>query len=371
MATSSTTKLLIATMDALKVQFPSLFAFGTDFKEEPVALNQQVNARIRKRPTVQTYDGTTGYFANEANAKALTEDVPVTLDQHKHVPVGIDFLEAFETEKHDLYQDAIADMVYELGKEALDYQMSLLTPTNFSESSTFALADADKDMLGKICGDLNGVGVPGGSRYGIVNTEVANILSADSRIASADYHGQLNGENAYKRFRGIDGFTEIFEYPDLPANGDGMGGFFGHANSVVMVNALPTKIADMVGNDLINRQARITTITDPVSGLSMAMIEQTKAGPLDTSHTIAWAYGMSAGSQGALPAAITSGTPTATEWYKITSVAGGADFTAAGAFRNEVGHSFKANGTAPTWGTGSLQLISQKTNQYGHRLLIS
>ena len=80
MATSSTTKLLIATMDALKVQFPSLFAFGTDFKEEPVALNQQVNARIRKRPTVQTYDGTTGYFANEANAKALTEDVPVTFD---------------------------------------------------------------------------------------------------------------------------------------------------------------------------------------------------------------------------------------------------------------------------------------------------
>lgn len=53
--------------------------------------------------------------------------------------------------------------------------------------------------------------------------------------------------------------------------------------------------------------------------------------------------------------AYTSGTITIGEWYEITNNSGGADFTGVGAANNNVGTTFQATGTTPTWGTGELE----------------
>jgi len=46
------------------------------------------------------------------------------------------------------------------------------------------------------------------------------------------------------------------------------------------------------------------------------------------------------------------------EWYRITDISGGADFTGVGANVNQVFVEFVATGTTPTWGTGKVNLLS-------------
>lgn len=369
MSTLSTSKLLQAAMDSFKKQFPALFMFATDFSSDAHVFNQQLIARVNKLPTVQDYDSTDGYKANATNANALTEDVPVTMDCHKHVPIKIDFIEAASTNRN-LYDEAVKDLAYSLGKEAFDYLLSTATTTNFSESSTFAVSDSDKDMTSAIAKALNKQGAGTRGRIGIVNSDVAEVLANDARVASRDYHGQLNGENAYKEFTSIDGFSRIYEYPDMPENGANVTGLFGTSQMAVIASRVPTKIRDMIGNALVDKIANVTTLRDPASGLTMVGIEWVEAGTFDAYVTVAWMYGIGTGSQGALPSAINSGTPTAGEWYKIATNGGSGDFIASGAPSNAVGTIFVANGTAPgAWTGSSLQLISQKTNQAGHLLV--
>lgn len=60
--------------------------------------------------------------------------------------------------------------------------------------------------------------------------------------------------------------------------------------------------------------------------------------------------------RGAIDAPLTTGTLTVGAQYRITSVAGSADFTNVGAAANAINTVFTATGTTPTaWGTGSLQ----------------
>lgn len=53
----------------------------------------------------------------------------------------------------------------------------------------------------------------------------------------------------------------------------------------------------------------------------------------------------------------TTGAIISSRRYKILNNSGGADFTPSGAANNTVGTIFNSNGTTPTWGTGSLELL--------------
>lgn len=69
-------------IDAFKVRFPLLKKIATDFKAESARLGEQVIARVSSVPSVQDYDGTTGYEANAASANEIVVDVPVTINRH-------------------------------------------------------------------------------------------------------------------------------------------------------------------------------------------------------------------------------------------------------------------------------------------------
>ncbi len=297
MATLSTTEILSDVLDAFKIRFPMLNSIGTDFSSETAVLNQQMIARIPSLPTVRDYDGTSGYEANAANANDLLVDVPVILNRHKHVPVKIDYIEQLST-RRDLYKEATGNLAYTLGKEAFDHAMSLVLAANFSESSIFANVDADKDMLSSVNKKMNQRGAAPVGRFGIVNSDVFEVLENDSRISSGDYHDQRKKGNAYGHLSNVAGFSNIYEYPDLPANAQNLSAFFSDRTGIVMASRLPNDPEAMANRLGIPPICGAEIVTDGETGLSLMGLTWQKSGTFDLYATIIWVYGISAGSQG-------------------------------------------------------------------------
>lgn len=297
MATLTTAEILLEIIEAFKVRFPFYRVLTTDFSSESMDYLQQVIARVSLVPTVRDYDATTGYKANAAEANALSEDVPVTLNRHKHTPIKIDFLDQ-EGTKRNLYEEAIMNAAFALGKEAFDYILSQVLVANFSESSVYSVANSDKDMLDNIAGDMNTIGASPTGRYGLVNTGVYATLEADQRIASGDYHGQQRTDNAYGNLKNVAGFENIWEYPSLPANAQNLSGFFGTKPAIVMAARVPNKTQDLAASLGVPANAKFERVTDPDSGMTLLGITWVEQGTFDLYTTVAWMYGVALGSQG-------------------------------------------------------------------------
>jgi hypothetical protein len=297
MSTLSTGELLFDVLEAFKVRFPMLMRMGTDFSSDTARFNEQITARIASLPTVRDYDATTGYKANAANANDLTTDIPVTLNRHKHVPVKIDYIDQIST-RRNLYEETVSNLAYQLGKEAFDYIMTLIVAANFSESSTFTTGNSDLDLLNDVTKDMNAVGAAPIGRFGVVNSDVFETLQGDSRIASGDYHNQRRTDNAYGHLKNVGGFSDIWEYPDLPANAENLTGFFSDRTGIVMASRLPRDmfaLAESLGIDPIGKAE---VMSDEETGLSLMAIKWQESGTFDLYTTLVWLYGVSAGSQG-------------------------------------------------------------------------
>ena len=297
--TLSTTQILDLVMDAFKVRLPFLVsAFATDFSDERAKFNQTVNARIASLPSVQDYDANTGYKANAAESKSLLDDVPVTIDQHKHVPIKLDFLdEASTVNQINLLEESTMNCGYVLAKSIADYCLGLVVAGNFSENSVFTEANSDLDMLGNVRTDMNAVGANTMGRFGIVNSAVMSTLNADSRIASGDYHGQRIGAEALGKLVAIEGFANVWEYPDLPSAGN-LSGFFGTRESVILATRVPSDTNEVARSMGIPQIASFETLTDPDTGLTLLGIKWIEQGTFDVYCTVAVMYGAVAGKQG-------------------------------------------------------------------------
>ena len=298
--TLSTTQILEMVFDAFKVRLPFLVsAFATDFSDERAKLNQTVNARIASLPSVQNYDASTGYKANAAESKSLLDDVPVTIDQHKHVPIKLDFLDQASTVNQiNLLEESTMNCGYVLAKSIADYCLGLVLAANFSESSTFTHANSDLDMLADVRKDMNAKGASTMGRFGIVNSDVMTTLTSDSRIASGDYHGQrINGE-ALGNLQAIQGFGNIWEYPDMPTNSENLSSFFGTKESVILATRVPSDTNEVAQSMGIPSIASFDTMTDPDTGLTLLGIKWIEQGTFDVYCTVAVMYGAVAGMQG-------------------------------------------------------------------------
>jgi hypothetical protein len=300
MLTLSTTQILDLVMDAFKVRLPFLVsAFATDFSDKRAKLNQTVNARIAGLPTVQDYDADSGYKANATDAKSLLNDVPVTINQHKHVPIKLDFLDAAQTVSQiKLLEESTMNCGYVLAKSIADYALSLSVAANFSKSSTFTALNSDKDMLEAVRVAMNANGANTSGRFGIVNSDVFSTLDGDSRISSGDYHGKRIGAEALGNLTGLQGFANVWEYPDMPANGENQSGFFGTKESIIIATRVPSDTAEIAKAAGIPQIASFETMTDKDTGLTLLGIKWIEQGTFDVYCTVTVMYGAVAGSQG-------------------------------------------------------------------------
>lgn len=214
MPTLTSAEILMDVMEAFKKRLPALNRMGTDFRAQSLKLNNSYTAHIATIPTVD--DVSTTYATTGNNARDLLTDVPIVVNRHKAVRLKWQHLNAIKDQKNR-YEQVVGNAGYAMAKAVTDDIIAGFTPDYFSQSSTFAVADSDADMLDNITGDLNLVGAMPDGRTMLVNTPVANVLSADSRLTSADYAGQRVRGSGYRRFTDVNGFAEIIEYPDLSA----------------------------------------------------------------------------------------------------------------------------------------------------------
>jgi len=301
MPTLTSAEILSDVIGSFRKNFPALNRMGTDFRPGALKLNQTYTAHIPTLPSVATYDTTTGYANGAQAARSLLVDVPITVNTHKHVPIKWLHLDAIKDQKNK-YEQVIDNAGYVLAKAYIDDLLSGVTAANFSEATVAATATFDLDVVTAVSGAMNLKGAVTNGRVLLVSTAVANILGADARIASRDYHGQQTGGSSLRSWSNVGGFAEIIEYPDMPTTGN-LTAFAFEARAFATLAGIPEQFdSEFLAGLNIPRVMGYEAVTR--DGVSMAAVSWQEAGTgnLFWSPTMVWgkALGKQGGSAGAL-----------------------------------------------------------------------
>lgn len=306
MPTLTVTEISQDIVEAIAVEVPQLSRFTNEFTDKPMHLGQTVIAHLDTVPAVGDYNPTTGYVNQSQEARTLLTDLPITLDGHKHVTISFDHLNAIADKKVP-YLQRISKAGYALGKYILDSVIAKMVAANLTHTVTEALADTDRDTLASVRALMNTNGAYPTGRWGIVNSTVASKLTADARIASGDYDGQRVRGSGYVHLNDIEGFGDIFEYPELPATGN-RSGVFGEQRTVSIATALPDHSARLAQQFGIPAVSASEVVTDPSTGLSLLSIRWMNAPTQDIYLTLAVLFGSSVGAQGGVAGSLTDDT---------------------------------------------------------------
>ena len=284
-------EILVQTLDALKVRVPTLGMMSTDFSDSRSRKDQTIRGHIRTLPTVGDY-GASGYFSNANDAQTLLTDVDVTLDQHKHVTLNLTHLKMLSDDKRN---SQISDSAYVLGKSIVDNALGKVLAANLTNTEIISTANSDFDALNSARKNLVSQGANVDNLYGLVNSDFAETLNADTRIASRDYYHQEATTSGLSVLRGVSGFQEIREYSGLPANGESLSGVFFDPRAIVVATRLPSDSTDLAASLGVPNVANTTTVTDPESGLSFLGVMHMQPGTLDLFLTVTVLYGTKVG----------------------------------------------------------------------------
>jgi hypothetical protein len=303
--TLSVPELSQLVIDAFKVQTPELFGsggFALDIESKTAKLGDVITSHIVSVPTAQNYDPATGFANGVQESTDLLVDVPVTLNQFKHVPIRIKYLTQLSSKIN--LMAALKEQAFALRKLVIDTALGTILPANFTYQEAEDPANISLDTCERIRGKLNTQRAGAFGRFGIVSTAFAAALQADQRVGSSLFYQQLNGDSAYRRYKNLAGFENIYEYPDFPATAN-LQGYFGDRRGII-VAVRPIDIAQVTPADLgIPEVMSFTPMQDPESGLPFVAVGWQQAGTGDLYVSIGMLFGVSAGNQGGAQNAIT------------------------------------------------------------------
>jgi hypothetical protein len=237
----------------------------TDFSDEVRSVGDTVKTRTVGLPTMQNFGGTVSETADV--------DVTVTLDLLKEVKFTYAVTEYAATQR-DLVKEHAESLAVGLGIGIVDAMAALITEAHFGNTSATqtikASASIDFSTITAIAKTMNAAGVPPVGRFGWVDENVAEALCNDELMAA--YFDKASLSNAYSHWTNVKGFANIWEYPALPANSCNLTGFFAHRNALIVAGRIPANPTTVGAGTYIGR---ISTVTDPISGLSVLSDEYT------------------------------------------------------------------------------------------------
>ncbi len=306
--TLSVPEIMMDVLDAFKLETPEIFGpngFGTDFSSKTAVLNDKITAHISHVPTVGTYDPNNGGFKNASqDVSTLLEDVPVTLNQFPIVTVKVPWLTQLAS-KLPLYKEAIRNYGWALGKSVVDGALALCTPGNFSNFVKVPYANQTLDTWdNNIRGQLNTQKTFNKGRFALINTAAASQLAQDDRVRSSLFYGALNGDNGYRIWRNLAGFSWIREYPNMYA-ANNLFGFAGDIRSIVVASRRPD-YANMSAEQLgVPQVMQFYPMEDAQSGLFMTGVAWQEQGTGDVYVACGILIGTAAGNQGGAAGTIT------------------------------------------------------------------
>lgn len=305
--TLSVPELLTDVLDAFKLETPLLFqpgGFGTDFSSKTAVLGDKITAKISHVPLVGDYDANNGGFKAAAqDVTTLFEDVPVTLSQFKVVVINVGWLTQIAS-KLNLYQEAVRNYGYALGKFVTDFALAQVTPANFSNQVQVALPNVNLDTIdGAVRDQLNAQKASGRGRYALVGTPFASKLGSDDRVRSSLFYGALNGDRGYRQWNNIGGLSRLQEYPDMFA-GNNLLGFGGEARAIAIASRRIdySNVADQLG---VPKIMEFYPMSDAESGFEMMGVAWQEPGTGNVYVGAGALFGVGAGKQGGAAGTIT------------------------------------------------------------------
>jgi uncharacterized protein (UPF0335 family) len=235
---------------------PQLRGAILDFSDEVKAKGDTTKTRTIGLPTAADFGGTESATADT--------DVTVTLDLFKQFAYVFTAAEVVGTSRN-LVAERSEALAVAMGNYIVDQLAALITEANFGTSNqTIQASGWDFTTLTTIARKLNVAGVPDTYRFGWVNSTVAEALANDQLVT--EYTDKSGVQNAYAAWRNIKGFTDVWEYPALPANSCNLIGYFGSRSGLIVCARVPQNPAELLG---VAYDGRIEVVTDPVSGLSV------------------------------------------------------------------------------------------------------
>jgi hypothetical protein len=305
--TLSVPEILMDVLDAFKLETPELFGpngFATDFSSKTAVLGDKVTAKIAKVPIVGDYDRANGGFkAASQDVTGLIEDVPVTLNQFKVVTVNVTWLTQLAS-KIPLYKEAVRNYGYVLGKYVVDTALATITAANFTNSVKCATQNINLDTFdGDLRNQLNSQKTFNKGRFAIISSDAAKSLGADDRVRSSLFYGMLNGDQGYRIWRNIAGFSWIREYPDFPTAGN-LWGYAGDYRGIAVATRRPdfSNVAEQLG---VPKVQDFYPLEDPESGVFMTGTSWQEVGTGDVYVACGILFGTGAGAQGGVAGTIT------------------------------------------------------------------
>lgn len=278
-------------LDRLQKKYPMLAAFATDMSDQTAKYGATINARVVVKPGVSDYDTANGYVAGNA----ATADVPVTINKHKHVSLSFNEQEISGTNRR-LADEQMEAATAALGEQVVTDAFALVTAANFTTTPiTETINNTDRETLTAARKSMSNTGVAF-PRHGFLNADAWEKLTNDTKIisgdfvpATPDYEGGI--------LRGIAGFREIYEFPDLPTVGN-MSGFFLNPAALVIATRIPDDPGTMLAGIGVPMPGTINVITDPATGLSIMVryFYDMQKGRLQMTLTLM--YGVGVGVQG-------------------------------------------------------------------------
>jgi hypothetical protein len=308
--TLSVPEILMDILDAFKLELPEIFGpdgFATDFSTGTAHLGDKITAHISHVPVSAAYDSSGpgyphGFYAGAQAVETLIEDVPVYLNQFRHVPVKVAWLTQLSAKKN-LYAAAVKNYAYALAKYILD-QILVQSFGNFSNSVLAAPAGASLDSFEAIRSQCNSQKLLDKGRWMIANTPLAAALANDDRTRSELFYGQLNGDKGYREWRNLAGFKWIKEYPDVTADIGPYIALCGDRRAICLAVRRPdfSNAADELG---VPKIMDFYPIEDPETKLPLLGVAWQEVGTGDVYVSAAILFGVGAGNQGGAPGSIT------------------------------------------------------------------
>lgn len=245
-------------------------------------LNQSVITRIKSLLTVANFGTGAGDIT--------TTDIPVTLTAEKEIHVKFTRQELNSTDRN-LIDEAAEPIAATLANYFVDTVAALWIAGNFANSTTVASGWNYTNTLLPLRAALNGRGVSEQGRFLAHAVGVSTGLLSDSLVVSA-LNNPSNGDAIRTgRLPEVAGFG-LAEYPSLPNTGN-MVAFAGTPDTTILA-VRPHRSPDGVIPG-VNFPGNFGYITEPVSGLTVAVSQWVDAATLDVNSRISWLQGAAVG----------------------------------------------------------------------------
>ena len=281
------------TLELLKLVFPPLTRFTTDFSEQPATYNQTIMTRIVGIPTVVAYSTASGW----TDQVASTTDVPVVINNHKGIPITFNEQLLASTMRR-LFEEFAEASAYALAKAIVDDIYTKLTDANFTNNTVVASTAFNRASVVDIGVALTQRGVPlgMGNRTLLLWPVAFGNLVKDTTIIQPIAYSNVGiitqPTQADASFMlPVDTF-QVYTAPNMPSNNANLVGFGGSRSALVIATRVPNDYTQILPGASFGN---VQMVTDPDIGLTIMQVQYVNHVLGTATNRIAMMWGSAAG----------------------------------------------------------------------------